>query len=71
MAILWAFQTDGFIVQGDLFYSLSITWQYKGYRGLKGVTDGYRRLQGVTGVTRGLQGGYKGLQTVKEDWLFN
>ena len=63
MVILWAFQTDVFIVHGDLFYSLSITWEYKGlpgvkrgYRGLQGVTEGYRRLQGVTGVHRGLQG---------------
>ena len=65
--ILWAFQTDVFIVQGDLFYSLSITWQYKGskgvtggYRGAKGVTDHYRGLQGVTGGYKGLQGVTRG-----------
>ena len=46
----------------DLF-SGSMTCEYKGYRGLQGVTRGYRGLQGVTGGYNGLPGvtgGYKG-----------
>ena len=37
-----------------------MTWEYRGYKGLQGVTRGYKGLQGLQGVTRG----YKGLQGV-------
>ena len=57
----------------DLF-SGSMTWEYRAYiglqgvtggdRGFQGVTRGYRELQGVTGSYKGLQGGYKELQGV-------
>ena len=44
-----------------------MTWEYRRYRGLQGVTKGDRGSQGVTGDYKGLQGvtkGYKGLQGV-------
>ena len=50
----------------DLF-SGSMTREYRGYRGLQGVTKGDRVWQGVTWGYKGLQGvtkGYKGLQGV-------
>ena len=33
-----------------------MTWEYRGYKGLQGVTRGYKGLQGVTGGDKGLQG---------------
>ena len=33
-----------------------MTWEYKGYRGLQGVTRGDRGFRGVTGGDKGLQG---------------
>ena len=61
------------IVFHDLF-SRSMTWEYKGLRGVHGVSEGSKGLQWVTGgdkacqgVTRGLHGvtlGDKGLQGV-------
>ena len=48
-----------------------MTWEYRGYIGLQGVTKGYRVLQGVTGGYKGLQevtGGYKGLRRVTKDY---
>ena len=53
----------------DLF-SGSMTWEYRGYRGLQGVTKGDKGLQGITGGYEGLQGvtrGKKGLQRVTKD----
>ena len=44
-----------------------MTWEYRGYKGLHGVTGGYKGLQGVTSGYKGLQGvtvGYEGLQGV-------
>ena len=45
----------------DLF-SPSMTWEYRGlkgvtgvYKGLQGVTGSYKRLQGVTGGDKGIQ----------------
>ena len=55
----------------DLF-SGSMTREYSGYRGYKGiqgVTGGYKGLKGVTKGYRGLQGvtsGYRGLQRIIE-----
>ena len=46
-------------------------WEYRGYKGLQGVTEGYKGLQGVTGGYKGLQGvtgGDKGLQGVTKDY---
>ena len=40
----------------DDLSSRSITWGYKGLRGLQGVIIGYNGLQGVTGAYKGLQG---------------
>ena len=43
-----------------IVFSRSMTWEY---RGLRGVTGGYRGLQGIIGGYKGLQGvtsGYKG-----------
>ena len=54
----------------DLF-SQSKTWEYRGYRGLPGVTRGYKGIQGVTEGYKGLQGvtgGDKGLQGVTKDY---
>ena len=36
-------------------FSGSLTWEYRGYRGLQGATNGDRGLQGVTGGDKGLQ----------------
>ena len=47
----------------DLF-SGSITWEYRGFRGLQGVRGSDKGLQGVTRGYKGLQGvtgGYKEL----------
>ena len=65
----------------DLF-SGSMTWKYRGYRGLQRVTGGdkglqrvsrgYTGLQRVTRGYRGLQGvteGYKGLQRIIETFF--
>ena len=44
-----------------------MTWEYRGYKGLHGVTGGYKGLQRVTSGYKGLQGvtvGYEGLQGV-------
>ena len=51
-----------------------MTWEYRGYKGLQGVTGGYKRLQRVTRVTggykglQGVTGGDKGLQGVTKDY---
>ena len=50
----------------DLFSGF-MTWEYRGYTGLQGVTGGDKGLQGVTRGYKGLQGitkGYTGLQGV-------
>ena len=60
----------------DLF-SGSLTLEYRGYRGLQGVTGGDKGLHGVTKGYRGYKGlpavtnGYRGLQGVKRGyrWL--
>ena len=57
-----------------IVFSRSMTWEYRGYQGLQGVTGDYKGLQGVTrgysrlqAVTRGdrgpqgVTGGEKGL----------
>ena len=48
-----------------------MTWEYRGYKGLRGVTGGYKGLQGVTEGYKGLQGvtgGDKELQWVTKDY---
>ena len=52
-------------------FSRSMTWKYRGYKGLQGVTGDDKRLQGVTRGCRGLPGvtgGYKGLRGVSGDY---
>ena len=54
----------------DLF-SRSLTWEYRGDKGLPGVTRGYKGLQGVTSGERGLQGdtsGDRGFRGVTNDY---
>ena len=80
MPILWVFETDVFVVLKGLFaieknrksfihdlFSRSMTWEYRSYKGLQGVTRSYRVLQWVARGYRGLQGitgGYMGLEGV-------
>ena len=48
-----------------------MTWEYRGLKGLQGVTEGHNGLQGVTKGYKGLQGvtgGDKGLQGVTKDY---
>ena len=33
-----------------------MTWEYRGYTGLQGVTGGYKRIQGATRGYKELQG---------------
>ena len=55
----------------DLF-SGPMTWEYRGYRGLQGVTGGDKGLQGLTRSYRRLQRvirGYRGLQEVTGGYM--
>ena len=48
-----------------------MTWEYRGYTGLKEVTGGYKGLQVVTGGYKrlpGITGGDKELQEVRVDY---
>ena len=48
-----------------------MTWEYRGYKGLQGLTRGYKGLQGVTRGYKGLQRvtrGENGLQGVTKDY---
>ena len=49
----------------------SMTYEYRGYKGLQGVTMGYKGLQEVTGGYNGSKGvteGDKALQGVTKDY---
>ena len=54
-----------------IFFSRFMTWEYRGLKGLQGVTGGYKGLQGVTKGYKGLQGVTgceRGLQGVTKDY---
>ena len=83
MPILWVFKPTFSLFRKAFCYikrrksfflhlfSGSMTWDYRGYRGLQGVTKGDRGWQGVTGNYKGLQRvtrGYRGLQGVTKGY---